>query len=69
MATTYIVNFNPEMAREINEISQAKDLSETQLIERAIQTYVYLNQQAKAGNRVSVTTEDNRLVIETEPAH
>ncbi len=68
MATTYTVNFNPEMAREINEISQAKNLSQTQLIERAVQTYVYLNQQAEAGNRVSITNKDNRLVIETEPS-
>lgn len=69
MATTYTVNFSPEMTREINEISQAKHLSDKQLIERAIKTYVYLSQQAEAGNRILITNKDNLLVFETEPDH
>ena len=61
----YTMEVGEDFDRLLSELAKAKDTTKSEVIRRAVASYAYLDGQVRAGgnhNKVSITTEDDRVV-------
>ena len=60
----YTIELGREFEQQLNQVSEDKDLSKAEVIRRAVATYVVLANEARRGNKITVTDAQDHILKE-----
>ena len=60
----FTMDLGPKFDKVLTEMAEAKEISKSEIIRRAVASYAYLNDMRDAGKKLNVIDEQNKTVQE-----
>lgn len=60
----YTIDLGTEFEQQLNQVAKDKSLSKAEIIRRAVATYVVISREARQGNKVTITDNQNHILKE-----